>query len=100
MAGIIPIAIAFVVAYWFFITAKRADLKENEPWTWAFVGGICFYAAAKLTMFVLTKVFVISLIEGNDTSMPRLLIIGAGCMIGVILSIFVHAKLLPIAKKA
>jgi len=98
MAGIIPIAVAFAVAYWFFTTAKRAELKENEPLIWALVGGGGFYATAKLTMLVATKVFVISLIQGNEPSMPNLLIIGAGCVFGLLVSIFIHAKYLPLFK--
>ena len=99
MALMIPIAMAFAVAYWFYVTAKRAELKESEPLIWALIGGGSFYAMAKLVMFVATKVFVISLIQGNEPSMPKLLIIGAGCVIGVMFSIFIHAKYLPLFQK-
>lgn len=99
MAGIIPIIITFIVAYWFYATAKHAKLQGNELWTWSVVGGLSFFAASKLTMFVTTKLFVISLMQGGETSMPNLLIIGTGCIIGIIFSIFVHAKFLPVFQK-
>ncbi len=99
MAGLIPFAIAFVVAYWFFITAKKAELKGNEPWIWSLLGGIGFYAVAKITMYIVTQLFVITLIEGNEPSMPKYLIVSVGCVIGIIFSIYIHAKFLPIAQK-
>ena len=99
MAGIIPFAIAFVVAYWFFATAKRAGFKENEPWIWCLLGGISFYAIAKITMYIVTQFFVISLIEGNEPSMPRFLIISVGCVLGLIFSIFLRAKYLLVSQK-
>jgi drug/metabolite transporter (DMT)-like permease len=99
MVGLIPMAIAFVVAYWFFVTAKRAELKDNEPWIWAFLGGLAFYAVAKLSMYLTTQIFVVTLISGSEPSMPRLFIVGLGCVLGMLFSIFVHAKFLPIKSK-
>ncbi|MCH9697906.1 MAG: hypothetical protein K0U68_07380 [Gammaproteobacteria bacterium] len=99
MAGMIPMAIAFIVAYWFYITAKRAELKDNEPLIWCLLGGVSFYAIAKIIMYVVTQLFVISLIEGTEPSMPRFLIVGVGCVFALLFSIYIHAKFLPISKK-
>ncbi|MEE9345894.1 MAG: hypothetical protein V3U88_09845 [Methylococcales bacterium] len=100
MAGLlIPLGLSFVVAYWFYITVKRAELKENEPWLWAFLGGLSFYAAAKLSMFLASQIFMITVITGEEPDMPRFLIIGLGCAIGFVFSIFVHAKYLPLKNK-
>ncbi|MEE9424247.1 MAG: hypothetical protein V3V18_04625 [Methylococcales bacterium] len=100
MSGLlIPLCISFVVAYWFYITAKRAELKENWPVLWAFLGGLGFYASAKLSMFLASQIFIITVITGNEPDMPRFLIIGLGCAIGLAFSIFVHAKYLPLKSK-
>ncbi len=99
MVGLIPMAITLVVAYWFFVTAKRAELKEKEPLIWAFVGGLAFFAVAKLSMYLATQIFVVTLISGLEPSMPRLLIVGFGCVLGMLFSIFVHAKYLPLKSK-
>ncbi|MEE9413051.1 MAG: hypothetical protein V3V22_08370 [Methylococcales bacterium] len=100
MSGLlIPLCLSFVVAYWFYITAKRAELKENEPRLWAFLGGLSFYAAAKLSMFLASQIFIVTVIKGEEPDMPRLLIIGLGCVVGLVFSIFVHAKYLPLKNK-
>ncbi len=100
MSGLlIPLCLSFVVAYWFYITAKGADLKEKEPWLWAFLGALSFYGSAKLSMFLVSQIFIITVITGEEPDMPRLLIIGLGCAIGLIFSIFIHAKYLPLKSK-
>jgi hypothetical protein len=100
MSGLlIPLCLSFVVAYWFYITAKRAELTEIEPRLWAFLGGLAFYAAAKLSMFLVSQIFIVTVITGEEPDMPRFLIIGLGCVIGLVFAIFVHAKYLPLTNK-
>jgi hypothetical protein len=99
MAGLIPLVLSLFVAYWFFITVKRAELEEKEPRIWAFLGALCFFTVAKLTMYVATQLFVITLITGVESNMPGFPIVGLGCVVGILVTIFIHAKFLPLKNK-
>ena len=39
--GMTALLIAVVIGIWFYITATAR--KDNRPWTWVFIGVICFY---------------------------------------------------------
>ena len=41
LGGITALVIAGLVAIWFYRTASTKE--DDKPWTWAFIGVICFY---------------------------------------------------------
>jgi len=91
LGGITVLVIAGLVAIWFYRTAIAKE--DDKPWTWAFIGVLCFYGFFTIWRVIVVRPVLLMLgLHHND--LPTFLIASSAILLAGLFTAFIRQRYL------
>jgi len=91
LGGITALVIAGFVAIWFYRTATA--MEDDKPWTWVFIGVICFYGFFTIWRMMVVRPALLMLGKHHN-DLTTFLIASSAIVLAALFAAFVRRRYL------